>query len=170
MQQSDVPSSCWRAALLTRAYQSAIVTALLLLDGSAVIGGRSGSSETVVRFGFRGYRVAVVRNNYSRANIALCDQAVGWRVGNTGTEAGVRSTLIVVNHPLSQDEPQIPFIQHDQPIQALSPNRADQPLAERIRLRASHPRLHHRQPHAVTASSTVATWMLSQSWIRNRWG
>ena len=68
-------------------------------------------------------------------------------IGNAGTEAGVWSTLIIVNHPLPQDEPKMPFIQHDQPIQALSPDRADQPLAERIRLRASHRRLQHRQTH-----------------------
>src|SRR5712691_6325864 len=38
-------------------------------------------------------------------------------------------------------------IQNDQPIQALTTDRADQPLAERIRLRASHRRLQHRQTH-----------------------
>ena len=41
----------------------------------------------------------------------------------------------------------MPFIQHDQPIQAFSADRADQALAERIRLRASHRRLQYRQTH-----------------------
>ena len=92
------------------------------------------------------------RQNRSRDNsVALGDsmpviarEATGRRVGNARTEAGVWSTPIVVNDPLSQDTSKVPFIQHDQPIQAVSPDRADQPFAERVRLRASHRRLQHR--------------------------
>jgi hypothetical protein len=40
------------------------------------------------------------------------------------------SPTVVMNHPLPQDESKVPFIEHDQPIQALSPDRADQPLAK----------------------------------------
>jgi hypothetical protein len=72
--------------------------------------------------------------------VVTCDR-VERHVGNAGTESGVWSTLIVVSYPLPQHEPKTPFIQRDQPIQARSPDRADQPLAERIRLRASHRRL-----------------------------
>jgi hypothetical protein len=64
---------------------------------------------------------------------------LGRFVGNAWTEAAVRSPVVVVSHPLPQDEPKMSFIQYDQPIQTLSPDRADQPLAERIRLWASAP-------------------------------
>jgi len=43
----------------------------------------------------------------------------------------------------------MPFIQQDQPIQTLTTDRADQPLAERVRLRAAHRRFQHRQAHRV---------------------
>ena len=60
------------------------------------------------------------------------------QVRDAGTEAGVWSTLVVVSHPLAQNGPKIPFIQSDQPIQTLTTARADQPLAERVRLRAAY--------------------------------
>jgi hypothetical protein len=74
-------------------------------------------------------------------------ERLGRRVGNAGTEAGVWSPVVVVNHPRPQDEPKMPFIQHNQPIQTLASDRADQPFAERIRLRASYRRLQHGQTH-----------------------
>jgi hypothetical protein len=66
-------------------------------------------------------------------------------VGNAWTEAGVWSTMVVVKHPFLQDGPEMPFIQQDQPIQALATDRADQALAKRIRLRTAHGRFQHRQ-------------------------
>ena len=41
----------------------------------------------------------------------------------------------------------MPFIQHDQPVETLATDRADQPLAIRIRLWAAHRSLQHRQAH-----------------------
>jgi hypothetical protein len=55
-------------------------------------------------------------------------------VGNARTEAGVRSTLVVVSHPLPQNGPKMPFIQQDQPIQTLTADHADQSLTEGVRL------------------------------------
>jgi hypothetical protein len=43
----------------------------------------------------------------------------------------------------------MPFMQQDQPIQALTTDRADQPLAERARLRATHRRFQYSQPHCL---------------------
>jgi hypothetical protein len=50
----------------------------------------------------------------------------------------VWATLMVVSHLLQQDGPKMAFLQHDQPVQTLTTNRAEQPLAERIRLRTAH--------------------------------
>jgi hypothetical protein len=55
------------------------------------------------------------------------------QVGNAWTEAGVRSLLVAVTHPLMQDAPKMSFIQHDQPVETLATH-ADQSLAERVRL------------------------------------
>jgi hypothetical protein len=41
-----------------------------------------------------------------------------WWHGNAWAEPGVWSPVVVVKHPLSQDEAKMPFIQHNQPIQA----------------------------------------------------
>ena len=57
------------------------------------------------------------------------------------------SPMVVVRHPLAQDQPKMSFIQDDQPVQTLSPDGADQTLAECIRLWASYGRLEHRQAH-----------------------
>ena len=83
-------------------------------------------------------------------------------VRNTRTEAGVRSPLVVVTHPLVQNAPKMSFIQHDQPVETLATNRADQPLAERVRLWAA-PVFSTIKPIANTAPSTAAEKMLSRS-------
>jgi len=75
-------------------------------------------------------------------------ERLGRRVGNAGTEAGVWSPVVVVNHPRPQDEPKMPFIQHNQPIQTLASDRADQPFAERIRLRRAKRRAKNLDPTA----------------------
>jgi hypothetical protein len=83
-------------------------------------------------------------------------QSVDGHVGNTQTEAGVWANLVVVSHPLQQDGPKMAFMQHDQPVQTLPTNCADQPLAERNRLWTSRRRSQDGQPIASTASSTAA--------------
>ena len=55
------------------------------------------------------------------------------------------SALVVVNHPFPQDD-RDGFIQDDPPIQALATGCADQPFAERIRLR-HRTGVFNRQPH-----------------------
>jgi hypothetical protein len=56
-------------------------------------------------------------------------QSVERHVRNARAEAGVRSRLVVVTHPLLENAPKMPFIQHDQPVKTLATDRADQPLA-----------------------------------------
>ena len=68
-------------------------------------------------------------------------------VGNAGIEAGVWSPVVVVSHPLLQHRPKVPFIQQNEPIQTLTTDRADQSLAERVRLRAARRRFQHLQAH-----------------------
>ena len=75
-------------------------------------------------------------------------QPVDGHVGNARTAAGVWSTLVVVSHPLQQDGPKVAFMQHEQPVQTLTTNRADQPLAKRIRLRTAHGRFRTVRPIA----------------------
>src|SRR4029453_17867768 len=69
------------------------------------------------------------------------------RARNAGTKTGMWSTSVVVRHPPRENRTEMPFIQNNQPIQTLSTDRADQPLAIRIRLRAAHRSLQHRQTH-----------------------
>src|SRR5262245_52971490 len=69
------------------------------------------------------------------------------RLRNARSQASVWSTLVVMSHPLPKDGPKVPLIQQNQPIQTLTTDRADQSLAERVRLRAAHRRFQHRQAH-----------------------
>ncbi len=84
----------------------------------------------------------------SRNSMPVCPcERVDRRTGNARTEADVGSTMVVMGHPFPQDSPKVPFVQQDQPIQTLTTDRADQSLAERVRLRAAHRRFQHRQAH-----------------------
>src|SRR2546425_7561117 len=58
-------------------------------------------------------------------------RAIARRVGNAWPQAGVGAALVQRNHE----------------IQTLTPDRVDQSLAERVRLRRPHRRLEDRQPH-----------------------
>ena len=69
--------------------------------------------------------------------------------GNARTEAGVRSTLMVVSHPLLQNPPKMPFIQQDQPIRTLTTDGTNEPLAKRVGLRALRGCLQDRQTHRL---------------------
>ena len=100
-------------------------------------------------------------------------QSVDRHGRNARTEAGVRSGLVVVTHPLLEHAPKMPFIQHNQPVETLSTDRADQPLAIGIRLRAAHRSLQHRQTHcgncpvdgrrinAVAVVNEEALWLIA---------
>ena len=74
------------------------------------------------------------------------------QVGNARSETGMWSTVVILSHPLLQDRPKMGFIQQNQPIQTLPTDRINQPLAERVRLRAVHGRLQHRQAHCVNGA------------------
>jgi hypothetical protein len=83
--------------------------------------------------------------------VCPCER-VDRRTGNARTEADVGSTMVVMGHPFPQDSPKVPFVQQDQPIQTLTTDRADQPLAKRVRLRAAHRRFQPCQAHRVNGA------------------
>jgi hypothetical protein len=97
-------------------------------------------------------------------------QLVERQVGNARTEAGVWSPLVIVSHPLLQNCSQMPFIQHDQPVETLATDRTDQPLAVRVRLRAAHGRPQHCQTHrancAVDGRSLDAVAVVNEKSLR----
>ena len=63
--------------------------------------------------------------------------------GNTRSQGGMWSALVVVGHPGHQSFPQMPFAQRNDPIEALPPQSPDQPFAKRVRLRTMHRRDDH---------------------------
>ena len=67
--------------------------------------------------GFRSPRRSKGRARYTRAQRAM------W------------SSTVVMRHPLTKDRTQVPFRDRDHPVQALAPNRSDDPFADGIRLR-----------------------------------
>ena len=70
------------------------------------------------------------------------------RIGKAGTQGRVRSAAIVMRQPRPQSFSKMLFRYGDHPIQALTPEGPDQPLAERIRLRAAHRCLDDFKAHA----------------------
>ena len=84
-------------------------------------------------------------------------------VGNAWAQARVRPSPVVMRHPFLDDRTDVSFIQHNHPIQALATHRADQALAERVRLRACTGVFNTVRPIAVTAPSTAAACTLSRS-------
>jgi hypothetical protein len=58
------------------------------------------------------------------------------RIRHTRSERAMRTSAVVMRHPTSENRTKMRFGHRDQPIQALSPCRSDDPLAQRIRLRA----------------------------------
>jgi hypothetical protein len=58
------------------------------------------------------------------------------RAGYAGTQCAVRTTAVVVSNPLAKDRTQVPLRHRNHPVQTLAPDRADDPLADRVRLGA----------------------------------
>ena len=63
-----------------------------------------------------------------------CAPLVG-RIRNTWPEALVRTSAVIVFNPLLKDPSQMTLVQGNHPVKALTPDRADHTLAERVRLR-----------------------------------
>ena len=68
--------------------------------------------------------------------------AAGWYLGlgrfrNARAQGAVRASAIVVIRPFPKDAAEVAFAQRDEVVQALAANRADQPLAECVRLWAT---------------------------------
>jgi hypothetical protein len=62
-----------------------------------------------------------------------------------GSKRAVRTPAVVVSNPLAQDRAEMRLGQRDHPVQALAPDRADHPLADRVRLGARERRAQHRE-------------------------
>src|SRR6266853_6647374 len=58
----------------------------------------------------------------------------GRRLGNTWPQRHMRAAGVVMGHPLAQDPSHMVCAQRNQKVEALPPQRADKPLAERVRL------------------------------------
>ena len=50
-------------------------------------------------------------------------------IWKTWAEAGVRSSSVVMRHPVAKDSPQVTFVDGNYIVQAFSSNRSNQPLA-----------------------------------------
>jgi hypothetical protein len=48
------------------------------------------------------------------------------RIGNPWSQAGVRTTPVVLGHPFAKDPSEMSLVEWDQPVQALPTHRADQ--------------------------------------------
>ncbi len=58
----------------------------------------------------------------------------GWWLWQTRAETGVRAAPIVVQPPRAKDPPQVGLSERDQEVQALPPQRPEEPLADRVGL------------------------------------
>src|SRR5215472_17169176 len=78
-------------------------------------------------------------------------QRRGW-LGHTWPQGHMRAVGVVMGYPLAQDPSHMVCGEWNQKVEALPPQRADKPLAERIGLRSPHRRLEHPQPQVTYAS------------------
>ena len=70
-------------------------------------------------------------------------------VGRVLVEREMRSGAVIVREVRGQDATQVAFAQNDDMIEALPPDRADEPFHERILPRAVGGREHFEDPHAL---------------------
>jgi hypothetical protein len=85
-------------------------------------------------------------NRHDRAHLGPLD---GSHVGRILLEREVSAGPVVVREVACRDAPQVPFAQNENMIQALAPNRADEPLREGILPRAVGCREDLRDAHAL---------------------
>ena len=67
----------------------------------------------------------------------------------------MRTPAVVVSDPVAQDRAQMRLGQRDQPVQALPANGSDDPLADRVRLRARDGRSQHFDAQGSDRTSQV---------------
>ena len=77
--------------------------------------------------------------------ISLLRNRRRYRLRNAWSEASVGPPAIVMRDPFVKQSTKMLFSDRNYPIEALAPNRADQPFAIGICLRYPHGRLQHRQ-------------------------
>jgi len=68
-------------------------------------------------------------------------------IGNARPQARVWAPAIVMRDPFSEGAAEVTLVEQNHPVQALAPNRPDQPFAKCLRLWQSYGRPQHRQPH-----------------------
>ena len=56
----------------------------------------------------------------------------GWVVGKSRTQRGMWSFTVVMGHPLRQHRPNMPFIERNQPIETLAPDRPNEAFTVRV--------------------------------------
>src|SRR6266581_144205 len=79
-------------------------------------------------------------------------QPIERRIGNARSKTRVKTSVIVVRDPLMEYASQVALVQHNQIIQTLTSDRANESLAECVRLRCPHGRLENRQAQAATVA------------------
>ncbi len=67
----------------------------------------------------------------------------GWVVGKSRTQRGMWSFTVVMGHPLRQHRPNMLFIERNQPIETLAPDRPNEAFTVRVRLRGTYQCFQH---------------------------
>jgi hypothetical protein len=117
-------------------------------------------------------------------NISRSYPAIGWqlmpvdsrarprsiaRIRDSGSQARMGSSLIVVGNPLPHDRPQMLLAQRDHVIQAFPADRSHQPFTVGVGLRRLYGGSLNFQPEAPNSSSTSSEKIVSRSWMRKRY-
>jgi hypothetical protein len=68
-------------------------------------------------------------------------------LGEAWSEGGMRAAAVVVDHPLFQDPSEVVLRQRNEEVQALPPDRPDEPLAEGVGLRGPDWGAQDADPH-----------------------
>src|SRR6516165_9693292 len=101
-----------------------------------------------------------------------CRQTRTW-LGNTRPQSHGRATFVVMAYPLHEAVPHMVCRQGNHVIHTFPPQRADEPLAERIGLRSPHRRLEHPQPQVADALIKLlreeAIAVMQQESVGNQW-
>ena len=70
-------------------------------------------------------------------------------IWKTWAEAGVRSSSVVMRHPVAKDSPQVTFVDGNYIVQAFSSNRSNQPLAVGVGRGRFHRSAQNLQPKSL---------------------
>jgi hypothetical protein len=79
--------------------------------------------------------------------VLLLGMPLRWSIWNTWSQAGVRSSSIVMSDPLTKNTAQLSLVQRDHKVPALAPHRAHQSFTKCVRGWRAHRRLEDHQTH-----------------------